>query len=358
MISCDPPSAELFRTMVTTTRQIGDTLDPVSGINGATDLRPQVSILIVAYNSLEHIHQTLGAVFDAMPRARIEVLLIDNGTDGTGDVATRAFPDLIVVPSRGNIGFGPGNNVLARVARAPLLLLLNPDMVLSPGTIDRLVEASQQRPDAAAWGGITLSPDGSADLGNHLRVPKLRHFLPRLIFRGDREVPPIALQSEGLVQVEIIMGGLALINRRFWDEAGGFDESFFLYAEETDLFVRAKLAGWKLWRTTQATAMHYAGSGQTLTRSRLLYQATGQMHFMRKHWPWPKALLGGLLVWLLALERFLAGRLIGSRAPSIRQLGQAYSLVATQPWLWFNGYHSAHWRKILKSMRSAPMARG
>lgn len=308
---------------------------------------PEVSVLIVAYQARAFIADCLDAVMAATQTVRVEVLLIDNGSDRCGEWVSASYPHVTVIPEQGNIGFGPGNNVLARHARAPLLLLLNPDMVLSPGSLDRLVEASHVKPNAAAWGGITLSPDGDADMANHLRLPTLGALARRLLFMGERAVPAAHLSRHEFVQVEVITGGLALINRAFWDWAGGFDESFFLYAEESDLFFRAKQAGWQVWRTCRATARHNTGGGDHLASGRLLFQASGLAHYLHKNWPAVPARCGALLIWIIAVERYVAGRLFGRFFPSVGRLGKAYSLVATRPGCWFRGYRSRYWRTLL-----------
>ncbi|WP_298174549.1 glycosyltransferase family 2 protein [Novosphingobium sp.] len=308
---------------------------------------PQVSVLVVAFNSLEHIGLCLRSVFAAAGSLVIEVLLIDNGVDGTASFVARSFPEVTLIPSRGNIGFGAGNNELARHARAPLLLLLNPDMVVSPDAIAHLFALSRKQPDAAAWGGVTLSEDGSADVANHLRFPRLRDFPARLAFQGDRAAAPERAIGSRDTPVELVTGGFVMISRAVWHELCGFDERFFLYCEESDLFLRARKAGRVVWRTPRATAIHFTGSGNSLAAPRLLYQATGLSQFMHKHWPWPKAWAGVMLFWLIALERYLLGCLAGWFWRSAGRVGTAYRLVTLHPQRWMRGYASAYWVRRL-----------
>lgn len=304
---------------------------------------PQVSVLIVAYNSMPYIARCLSSVFAAAQGIAVEVLLIDNGDDGTASHVGASFPHVVVVPSRGNIGFGAGNNELARHARAPVLLLLNPDMVLSPDAITHLLALSGEKSDAAAWGGVTLDHTGKADASNHLRFPRLQTLARRLLFLGDRAANPNHSIGSQVSEIEVIMGGFAMIPRTVWQEIGGFDESFFLYCEESDWFVRAHHAGRKAWRTPLATSTHFAGSGNSLSPSRMLYQASGLSHFMHKHWSWPKAWAGVLLWWLVACERYGLGCIAGRFWPAAGQIGEAYRLVALHPQRWMKGYGSSYW---------------
>lgn len=312
---------------------------------------PQISVLVVAYNSRRHISGCIQSVFSAATGIPTEVLLIDNGTDDTAGFVTANFPNVVVIPSRGNIGFGAGNNELARHARAPFLLLVNPDMVLKDSAIQQLLAVSREKPNAAAWGGVTLSEDGYADVANHLRFPNLRQLIARLLFRGDRAAEPSSILGMEPARVEMVSGGLMMVSREVWDKIGGFDESFFLYAEESDFFMRTRETGRQVWRNPHAQAIHFTGSGDNLSASRLLYQATGLLQFMHKHWPAPKAWLGALLFWLLACERYVLGLLFGRFSPSARTIGTAYSLVARNPRWWMNGYASAYWIRRLESPR-------
>lgn len=304
---------------------------------------PLISVLIVTYNSCEHIGLCLRSLFAAAEGFAVEVLLLDNGEDGTGAFVARTFPEVTVIPSRGNIGFGAGNNELARHASAPHLLLLNPDMAISPDAIGHLLELACAQPDAAAWGGVTLSEDGSADVANHLRFPRLRELFVRLAFQGDRAAAPERAIGAEDSPVELVTGGFVLISRKVWQELDGFDERFFLYCEESDLFLRARKAGRTVWRTPRATAIHYTGSGNSLAAPRLLYQASGLAQFMHKHWPRSKAWAGVLLFWLIALERYLLGCLAGRFWHSAQRIGTAYRLVALHPRQWMRGYASAYW---------------
>lgn len=318
-------------------------LRPVfSGRHGPA--QPLLSILVVAYNSRDHILACLAAAARSAAAIPHEVLLIDNGQDGTAALALEHFPTIRVVPSRGNVGFARANNILAQSARGELLLLLNPDAIAEEDAIAALLACARRHPGAAAWGGATLTADGLPDMGNDIRPPSVVALLKRAI--GIRHLPLPPASSAADAEVEVLCGGFALIHAEAWRLLGGFDEAFFLYSEEVDLFVRARRAGWSIWRTPMGRVVHFAGNGVTLSQSRLLFQATGQMHYLRKHWPRGLALAGGALVWLIAAQRFAAGRLLGARHPALRQLGEAYRIVATRPWEWFSGYDGRRWRSV------------
>ncbi len=306
-----------------------------------TPALPDISVLIVAYNSAALIPACLSAIPAGARVHRVEVLLVDNGDGSTEALVARDFPEVRVIPSRGNVGFAAGNNLLAQHARSDRLLLLNPDMVVLPGAIDALMRGAARHPEAAAWGGVTVDPSGKPDAGNAIAMPSLAEFASVALGRSmignaplrgiDRDMP-----------VDVLIGGFVMFARKAWDAAGGLDERYFLYCEEVDLFHRLKLKGYTFWRINEAYGRHEAAHGNHLSPMRLLYRAAGSMEFVRAHWSAPARVLSALLIWIAALERYIAGRVLGSRKPHLMQLGEGYRYVALRPQFWMFGYHRNH----------------
>lgn len=302
------------------------------------DSTPDVSILVVAYNSQAIIGDCLASVAPACTRSTYEILLIDNGDGATADLVAAQFPHVRIVPSRGNVGFAAGNNALAAHASGRFLLLLNPDVVLKPLAIDRLMEATQAYPDAAAWGGVTLNADDRPDYGNSVHIPSLREMASRTFGRSlaNRDPEAVIVKDE---QVEALSGSFVMFSRMAWDEVGGLDERYFLYCEEIDLFYRLGQRGYRFWRVSGAVAHHDIGHGTALNARRMLYRAAGNMQFVQLHWSKPRQWLAFLLMWVGAWQRYAAGRLFGRLIPRIRIVGESHRDIALRPDLWRHGYH-------------------
>ncbi|MDY7098698.1 MAG: glycosyltransferase family 2 protein [Pseudomonadota bacterium] len=316
------------------------TPDQHSLAQAATDASdaPTVSILIVAYNSAALIERCISAIAPACRKQSFEVLLVDNGDGSTEALVTERFPEVRIIPTRGNIGFAAGNNWLAEHARSDYLLLLNPDMVLFENAIDALFEGVAAHPNAGAWGGISVDSDGTPNSGNAIPIPSLGEFASRAMGRSREEgLPPERLLNDA--QVNVLMGGFMMLPRKAWAEVAGLDERYFLYCEEVDLLHRLESKGYTFWRIAGARGEHEAFHGQSHSPMRALYSTAGKVEFMRAHWSTPRRYLGTALLWLGTFERFLAGKLLGSSRPNLAKRADASRYVALQPSLWMNGYH-------------------
>ena len=296
-----------------------------------------VSILIVAYNSTGLIAACLDSIAPACTQLHYEVLMVDNGDGSTEALVKAAYPDVRIVPSKGNVGFAAGNNWLAEHARADKFLLLNPDMELEPGSIDELLAGATAHPDAAAWGGVTVDANGKPDSGNAIAMPSLAEFASAAMGRsivGNRRMPGIEENAE----VDVLVGGFVMFDRAAWAKVSGFDERYFLYCEEVDLYYRLERLGYRFWRIAAARGYHAVAHGEGLSPLRMLYRAAGTAEFVRRHWSLPTSLLARMLVWFAAFERFAAGRLLGRSRPHLAAMADGYRDVALRPTVWWNGY--------------------
>lgn len=299
---------------------------------------PDVSILIVAYNSRDLIRDCIGSII-THTKCPYEILLIDNGPDGTADLVCAEFPQVQVLPSQGNIGFGRANNALATAARADLLLLLNPDTRLIDPAIDRLVAFARRKSDAGAWGGLTMHPDGTLDGGNFLSIPTVRGLIRSAFIGKDIDTTRALLETLAQsMQVEVLCGGFMMLDRTTWDQVEGFDPSFLLYSEEIDLFARMARLGLTAWITPECRIEHNVGSGSPYSISRIRYSTTGAMHFARRHWRFPLAQIAGLAIWLQAARRYFTSALLSHRSSRHQARRKAYGPVVWRPWQWWNGY--------------------
>ncbi len=310
----------------------------------SADETPQVSILVVAYHSTGFIRQCVEGI--AAAETPHEILMIDNGGGDTEALVRAELPQVRIVPSEGNIGFGAGNNRCAAHARAPFLLLVNPDAVPQPGAIDRLVAFARSTPDAAAWGGRSYDPSGKLDAANFLALPTPADFVLSVVSAGRLRRGGLPEDATQHGAVDVLNGGFMMVRADVWREIGGFDESFFLYSEEVDLFKRIRDKGYTVLVDPGVKVMHDAGSGHALSAGRIMFMTIGRMHYARKHYSSIGAVVAGWGIWAAALKYAVFGKVLAGLAPAKRErfaaLSRAWTPIVRERQRWWYGYRTGN----------------
>lgn len=289
---------------------------PVFAAGSAPD--PVVSIIVVSYNTRE---MTLEALRSAVAETTIpfELIVVDNAsTDGSAEAIAAEFPGIRLIASRENHGFAKANNLAAREARAPYLLLLNPDTVTLDHAIDRLVAFARRTPEAGIWGGRTLYGDRSLNAGSCNALQSLWSIFCRttglsVAFKGSAFFNPENYGSWDRSterEVGYVCGCFFLIERDFWNALGGFDLTFVMYGEETDLCCRARALGARPRITPEATIVHYVGASTKRRSSKDVLVLKAQVTLVKRYLPrWQQ----GPAIFLLQvrpLGRKLGGQLL------------------------------------------------
>lgn len=274
-----------------------------------------LSILIVSYNTREITLDCLRSVYSHPSTVPFEVVLLDNcSQDGSAAAVAAEFPQVSLIASEENRGFAGGNNLAAKAASGRRLLLLNPDTFVFEGSLTALWEFAEQRPDRGIWGGRTLFEDGSLNPSSCWgRITPWSLFcsatgLTRL-FRKSALFNPEAYGGwarDSERQVDIVTGCFLLIDRALWQQLGGFDPLFFMYAEEADLCLRAREFGARPTVTPKAEIVHLGGRSERSPVEKTIKTVRGRVTLIRKHWSPARRAMGLALYRLWAATR-LAG---------------------------------------------------
>lgn len=225
----------------------------------------RVSVVIVHYRTPEDTVKAAQAVAGVWPAA--EVLVVDNASgDRVEAQLTRQVPATRLVRESVNRGYGAACNRGARETSRPYLLMLNSDTCVRPGAVEALVAALDRDPRAAAVGPRLVHPDGSLQRSiRRLPTPwKIFCESSGLAFLSGGRRPfeghTATRQDHARPRaVEALMGAALLVRRSAFEEVGGFDEGFFLYAEETDLMARWREKGWRILYEPAAAVVHAGG---------------------------------------------------------------------------------------------------
>jgi GT2 family glycosyltransferase len=257
------------------------------------DSQRDVSILIVNYKTEKLTLECLQSVYAETRKASFEIRLVDNASgDGSADAIAKAYPDVILTRSPANIGFGPGNNLAGQGARGRYVLLLNSDTVVLDGAIDTLIAFADANPKALIWGGRTLFEDRSLNKASCWRYMTLWSLFCHAtgltsMFRASDVFNREAYADwnrDSVRPVEFVSGCYLLMTRDLWEKLDGFDDRFFMYAEEADLCWRAKTHGSAPMLTPDSTIIHYGGKSDTVREDKVVKLFTGRMTFAVKHW--------------------------------------------------------------------------
>jgi GT2 family glycosyltransferase len=290
-----------------------------------------VTAIVVTFNSAAVIDGCLAAL--AAHGADVPVLVVDNGSrDGTIDIVGEHAVTL--VRSRHNGGYAAGINLGARHAPpGDDLLVLNPDTRVTAGTIEALVAALAAPPTGIAV-PLLIGPDG-AIARSRRRAPTVLRALGEAVLGGERAgrhaalgeivVDPAAYATAGVV--DWASGAAMLVDRRCHEALHGWDESFFLYGEETDLCLRAADLGWSTRFTPDAIVEHIGGHGER-TPLRELMVLNKAVLYRRRHGAVPAMAYRGALVLQEGLRSWRGPH---QRAALRRLLGGRSRLAGSQP---------------------------
>jgi GT2 family glycosyltransferase len=231
------------------------------------DERPRITAVVVTYNSADLLPDFFGAMRSLEDWFDLEIVVSDNASvDGSIDVARELFPEVTIVASDENRGYSAGINAGVRAARpSDAILVLNDDIRLEPEALSRLYAALG---DPATGIAVPKLVDGSGQLLKSLRrEPSVSRVLGEAVLGGERAglYSPLGevIEDEGAYSessdVTWASGCAWLISRSCWDDTGEWDESFFLYAEDTEYALRARDFGHVMRFVPDAVAVHLVG---------------------------------------------------------------------------------------------------
>jgi N-acetylglucosaminyl-diphospho-decaprenol L-rhamnosyltransferase len=306
-----------------------------------------LSIIIVSYNSRDITLACLASVYDHPPAVPFEVILIDNASpDNSAEAIAKAFPQVRLIASQDNTGFALGNNIAAKEARGKRILLLNPDTVVFVDSLTSLWAFAESTPERRIWGGRTLFADGSlnptscwsamsvwslfcATFGLTWFFPRSELFSPEWMGDWPRDT---------VREVDIVTGCFLMIDRALWEELGGFDRTFFMYAEEADLCIRARAKGARPAITPKAEIIHLGGASEASATDKTIKTLRGRATLIRKHWsPWRQR-AGLSLYWLWALARRIGSQAFSGPRDKPGESREKWKAVWERRAEWLAGY--------------------
>lgn len=256
-------------------------------------MKADVAIVIVSYNSEDHIGACLESVFAQRKAVNQQVIVVDNDSrDGTVNLIRENFPEVKLIIPGTNLGFAAGVNLGVKHSDAEFVLLLNPDTVILDSAVDVVVDFARENPGHGLYGGRTLKPDGSLEPSSCWGMPTLWSmtlfaFGLTTLAPRNRWLDPESLgnwQRDTVREVGVITGCFLLSPTEVWNRLGGLDDRYFMYGEDADLAMRAHHAGYRPVLCPEAKLIHEVGacSDTPVHKTMLLYR--GKASLVRMHW--------------------------------------------------------------------------
>ena len=243
--------------------------------------RPTLSVVILNWNGRAWLEACLVALAAQEPPPD-RVVLVDNGSGDDSVAFTRErFPWVTIRENGGNLGFAAGNNAALRDDTAEIVVLLNPDVVLAPGTLAALAEALAADPRISIAGTKLWYPDGQAiqHAGGYITHPQA---LPGHYGIGQADSPEYGIPRD----VEYVIGAATALRRSMLDKIGLLDEGYFLYFEDADLCARARRAGYRVVYWPAATGIHVESATAAKGSFAYLHRFhSGRWRYLLKHFP-------------------------------------------------------------------------
>ena len=228
---------------------------------------PDISVAIVSYNTRDLLRACLRSLAgrEAAGEASLEVIVADNGSsDGSVEMVHAEFPEVQVIETGENLGFGRANNLALQNASGRAYCLLNSDAELLPGALSLPLAALDADPKIGLAGGQLLWPDGRAQTSYGDDPTLAGVFREQTFLSALGGATPVAPAVSGEVRdVDQICGAFMLIRPEAWREMGGFDPHYFMYNEDVDLNFRLRRAGWRVVFLPDARITHHLGASSS-----------------------------------------------------------------------------------------------
>lgn len=256
---------------------------------------PTLSIVIVTWNVRALLEKNLERLLSLPDQVTREIFVVDNHShDGTAHMVRERFPSVRLITNGWDAGFAGPNNQALKHATGEVCLLLNPDMLVEPGSLDHTYHALMADKTIGVFGITLKNQHGQPIVGSVRRLPDLRsqlcvllklpHLFPRILdhylwsdfdFSKKQDVPQVR-------------GSFFAFRRELLDQIGYLDAGYHIWFEEVDFCLRAQQAGFRIVYDPAFFAQDYVGKGVSQMRRLETQQifGTSMTRYFRKWKPW------------------------------------------------------------------------
>lgn len=283
----------------------------------------ELSIIIVS-SQLKYLGDCLKTSYTALKNIPNEIIIIDNASvDKIGEQIKKQFPEIIIIRREVNGGFGENNNMGMKIAKGRYVLLLNDDTkIINKNIFKEMIEWMDSHPKVGLSSCGLVNPDLKNFQGSGGYFPTLPRVIAWMTFIDDIPVldnlikPYHPMHSSSFLNTnedyykkthkqDWVTGAFFLMRKNAMDQAGIFDEKFFLYVEEVELAYRFYLKGWEAWYLPKWKTVHF-GMATNGSEKATIMEMQNLRLFYKLHMPkWQLPLLTLILKIGVLLRIFL-----------------------------------------------------
>lgn len=244
---------------------------------------PDLSVILVSFNDRKHLEKCLQSLKGFPPEVALEIVTVDNNSsDGSPDLIKNKFPEVKLLCASENLGFAKACNLGILASSGEFVLFLNSDTIAEVQALSVLLDEMKRNPSIGAVGPALLSEQGTYQVSFGKRVDFFSEFIQKGFFnlyyakklKSDKKVREVGWLSAACL----------LVRREALEEAGCFDENYFLYFEDIDLCYKIRQEGWTLRFCPQVQISHIGGTSTSAVKNSSRYHyRKSQIYFYRKH---------------------------------------------------------------------------
>jgi len=250
-----------------------------------------VSVIIVNHDTRELLQRCLKSIIEQTVGIPYDIIVVDNdSTDGSVEMIRGEFPSVRLVENKENRGFAAANNQAISIAKGEVILLLNSDTEVLDGAIQKTLAFMERCPEASIVGCRLLNRDGTLQPSCR-SFPSVwnlfsESFFLYIVFRRTKLFGKYYMSffdHDSIREVDVVKGACMMVRKEVFDRVGLFDESYFMYSEETDFCYRGKKAGYRVFFYPEGRIIHFEGGSIVDPLRYFMELYDSQMLFFYKH---------------------------------------------------------------------------
>lgn len=227
-----------------------------------------LSIVIVSYNTKDLLKECIESIYKNSKDLSLEIIVVDNNSyDGSAEMISKNFKDVILVKNKENLGFSKANNIGVKKSSGKYVLFLNSDTLVKENTLRYMVKFMDEYKDAGAATCKLKMPNGKIDDASHRGFPTpwnsfchfsgLSKIFTKVKLFGGYNLSFMDLSKTH--EIDTLAGAFMLVRKEAGEQVGWWDEDYFFYGEDIDFCFMLKQNNWKIYYVPEVSIFHYKG---------------------------------------------------------------------------------------------------